>query len=486
LNAVSRPYQSSPATTDGAVLGLDLVGLAAAIRDGDVTAEHVTRLCLERFARLGRAFNAQVRIDEQSALEAARAADRARQAGEALGVLHGVPLAHKDIFNRAGLPCTSGSKIRAGYVPRRTATVLQRLDLAGGIEVGALHMAEFALSPTGFNGHDGHALNPWNPEHVPGGSSSGSGIAVAARMVFGSLGTDTGGSIRQPAAMCSITGLKPTNRRVSTAGVMPLSRSLDCVGPLAQSARDCARLLRVIGGADPHDGAAAAVPVPDYERQLDLPVRGLRVAVPRGYYNDIVEGEVRTALDESLRVLRNLGMVVVETRVPDMELIAAATHVIMASEGAAIHGRWLVERPEDYSDQVRGRLEAGLYYPATRYLEAQSLRTRLAQQYLDLAMGDCDVIHLPAIPMVVPTIAQTTSGSAADALNVIANVSHCMRAINFLGLPSLAVPAGFSPGGLPIGFQLVGKPFDEAMVLRVGHAFQGQTQWHRQIPPLAA
>lgn len=468
------------------LLALDLVGIASVIQNGEVSAEKMARLCIERTERLGRAFNAVVRIDAQPALEAARAADLARAAGGTLGALHGVPLAHKDIFYRAGRPCAGGSKIRAGYLPAETATVLQRLDLAGGVDLGALHMAEFALSPTGYNEHYGHALNPWEPVHVPGGSSSGSGIAVAARMVFGSLGTDTGGSIRQPAAMCGITGLKPTWRRVSTAGVMPLSRSLDCVGPLAQSARDCARLLRLIAGPDPRDGAAAAVPVPDYERQLDAPVRGRRVAVPRGYYDDFLDPEVRAARDESLRVLRDLGVVIVETRVPDMELIIAATHVVMASEAATIHRRWLAERPLDYSDQVRGRLEAGLYYPATRYLEAQSLRTSLTQQYLELAMGDCDVIHLPAIPVTVPTIAQTTTGSAADTLGVIAKVSHCMRAINYLGLPALSLPAGFSAQGLPIGFQLVGKPFDEATVLRVGHAFQTATRWHRQIPPLAA
>ena len=468
------------------LLAHDLVGIATAIRNGEVSAEKIARLCIERMERLGRTFNAVVRIDEEPALEAARAADLARAAGASLGALHGVPLAHKDIFYRAGRPCAGGSKIRAGYLPAKTATALQRLDLAGGVDLGALHMAEFALSPTGYNEHYGHALNPWQPAHVPGGSSSGSGIAVASRMVFGSLGTDTGGSIRQPAAMCGITGLKPTWRRISTAGVMPLSRSLDCVGPLAQSARDCARLLRVIAGPDPRDGAAAAVPVPDYERQLDVPVRGLRVAVPRGFYDDFLDPEVRAARDESLRVLRELGVVIVETRVPDMELITAATHVVMTSEAATIHRRWLAERPLDYSDQVRGRLEAGLYYPATRYLEAQSLRTRLTRQYLELAMGDCDVVHLPAIPVAVPTIAQTTTGSPADSQAMIAKVGHCMRALNYLGLPALCLPAGFCSQGLPIGFQLVGKPFDEATVLRMGHAFQSATQWHRQIPPLAA
>jgi aspartyl-tRNA(Asn)/glutamyl-tRNA(Gln) amidotransferase subunit A len=464
----------------------DLVGIANALRDGDISAESITKTCLERVERLGAAFNAVVLIESEAALSAARAADVARAQGKRLGPLHGVPLAHKDIFHRAGRPCAGGSKICADHVPTDTATVLQRLDAAGALDLGALHMAEFAFSPTGYNQHYGHGRNPWRPTHVPGGSSSGSGISVAARMVFGSLGTDTGGSVRQPAAMCGITGLKPTNRRVSTAGTMPLSRSLDCIGPLAQSARDCARLLTVIAGADAGDGAAAQLPVPDYESRLGESVRGLRIARPRGFYDDLLQPEVRAALEESLRVLRDLGAVIVDTGVPDMDLVTAANHVIMASEAAAVHGRWLAERPQDYSDQVRGRIEAGLYYTATRYLEAQSLRKLLTAEYLKLAMADCDAIFLPAVPIVTPSIEETTAVSQAKALDVIAQVSYCMRAINYFALPGLSVPAGLSSGGLPIAFQLVGRPFDEALLLRLGHAFQNVTDWHRRIPPLAA
>jgi aspartyl-tRNA(Asn)/glutamyl-tRNA(Gln) amidotransferase subunit A len=460
----------------------DLVGIAAAIRQGDASAEQVTRLCLDRLEGQGRAHNAVVRLDAQAALEAARAADVARARGAALGPLHGVPLAHKDLFYRAGRPCAGGSKIRAGYVPDETASVLLRLDAAGAIDLGTLHMAEFALSPTGYNEHYGHGRNPWSPEHVCGGSSSGSGIAVAGRMVFGSLGTDTGGSIRHPAAMCGITGLKPTLRRVSGDGVMPLSWSLDCVGPLAQSARDCARLLGVIAGAGPRDGSAAAVAVPDYEAALATSVRGLRIAVPREYYDDALDPEVAAARDESLRVLRDLGAIVVDTQVPDMAVINAMMQVVIACEAATIHRRWLAQRPGDYADQVRTRIEAGLYYPATRYLEAVSLRARLTEDYLRAALADCDVMHLPAIPITVPTIAATTQGSPADVAAVIAAVTRCTRAINYLGLPALSVPAGFSAQGLPIAFQLVGKPFDEATLLRAGHAFQQATDWHRRIP----
>jgi aspartyl-tRNA(Asn)/glutamyl-tRNA(Gln) amidotransferase subunit A len=460
----------------------DLVGVADAIRDGEASAEQMTRQCLDRLEQRGRELNAVVRLDAQAALEAARAADLARARGAALGPLHGVPLAHKDLFYRAGRPCAGGSRIRADFVPDETASVLLRLDRAGALDLGTLNLAEFALSPTGYNEHFGHGRNPWAPAHVSGGSSSGSGIAVAGRMVFGSLGTDTGGSIRHPAAMCGITGLKPTLRRVSGAGVMPLSWSLDCVGPLAQSARDCARLLGVIAGADPRDGNAASVPVPDYEAGLDTPIRGLRIAVPRGYYDAALDPEVQAALAESLRVLRGLGATVVETKVPDMATLNAMMQVVMACEAATIHRGWLAERPQDYSDQVRTRIEAGLYYPATRYIEALSLRARLTEDYLRSALGDCDVIHLPAIAVPVPTIAATTQGLPADVAAAIGALTHCTRAINYLGLPALCVPAGFSAGGLPVAFQLVGRPFDEATVLRAGHAFQQATDWHRRIP----
>jgi aspartyl-tRNA(Asn)/glutamyl-tRNA(Gln) amidotransferase subunit A len=461
------------------------VGLADAIRRGDISSESVTRWSLERLERVGRAFNAVMRIDTDSAIESARNADLARSKGEQLGPLHGVPMAHKDLFYRAGRPCTCGSLIRREFVPTETATVLERIDASGGIDLGALHMAEFAMSPTGFNAHYGHGRNPWNAAHVSGGSSSGSGIATAARMIFGSLGTDTGGSIRLPAAMCGVTGLKPTSRRVSTAGVMPLSWSLDCVGPIAQTARDCARLLGVIAGADFRDGNAAEVPVPAYEAILNGSIAGMRIATPRGYYDESMNSEVRAAFDESLRVIRDLGAVIVETKVPDMALVSAMTHIVVACEAASIHRRWLVERPLDYADQVRARIEPGLYYPATRYIEAVSLRSRIAREYVATVLGDCDIVCLPTTTGPVPTIEATTAGNPVEIAETIGATTHCTRAINYLGLPALSVPAGFSSAGLPIAIQLVGRPFDEATVLRGGDAIQRVTDWHRRIPKIA-
>jgi aspartyl-tRNA(Asn)/glutamyl-tRNA(Gln) amidotransferase subunit A len=347
-------------------------------------------------------------------------------------------------------------------------------------------MAEFAFSPTGYNEHYGHARNPWHPEYVPGGSSSGSGAAVAARMIYGSLGTDTGGSLRHPAAMCGVTGLKPTLTRVTRAGVMPLSHSLDCVGPLARTARDCARLLALIAGPDRADATAAQREVPDYEAALSGDVRGLRIAVPRSYYYEPVTAEIRALLEESLRAYRELGATVVEVDVPDMALINTLAHVLMAVEAATVHRPWLEKRRDEYADQVRSRIEPGLFYPATRYCEALNLRAQLTEEYLRLTLNDADVLHLPAIPIPVPTIAETTAGSPAEVARIIGTVGHCTRGINYLGLPSISVPAGFDSNGMPAAFQLVGRPFAEGMLLRAADAYQRITSWHSRVPPMCA
>jgi aspartyl-tRNA(Asn)/glutamyl-tRNA(Gln) amidotransferase subunit A len=463
------------------LIELDLVGVAEAIDRGDVSAETVVRWSLERLERYGLAYNAVLRIDASTALQAAREADLARRARQPRGLLDGVPVAHKELFHRAGQPCTSGSLIDRDYVPADTATALRRLDAAGAIDVGTLHLAEFALSPTGHNEHLGDGRNPWNPSHVSGGSSSGSGIAVSTRLVFGSLGSDTGGSIRLPASMCGVTGIKPTHRRVSLFGVTPLAASLDCVGPLAQSARDCARLLRVIAGADAY-GQAVNMPVPDYEARLDGSVDGLRIAVPGGYYDEDLAPEIRTALDESLRVFRDAGAIVVETALPDMNRVHALTGVVFAAESASVHRRGLTERPHDYGKQIRARLEPGLHYTATQYIDAIRARTQLRTDYLDAALGDCDVLHLPALSQLVPTINETTLGPPEQIAASISMLTRCTRAINYLGLPALCLPAGVSASGLPIGFQLVGRPFDEATLLKTGDAFQRLTAWHRRMP----
>ena len=460
-------------------LDLTLAEAADGLARGDFTSVDLTRAALERAKQIGPALNCVARLDAEDALQQAEAADRERKKGKP-GALHGVPLAHKDLFYLRGKVVACGSKIRRDFVPHSTATVLQRLADAGTVNIGALHMAEFAFSPTGYNEHYGHARNPWNKAHVPGGSSSGSGAAVAARIVYGSLGTDTGGSLRHPAAMCGVTGLKPTVTRVSRAGVMPLSHSLDCVGPLARTARDCARLLEAIAGADPADPTASSEPVPDYEAALDGNARGLRIGVARDYYYAPVTLDVAHQLDESLATFRALGATVKEVEVPDIDLINTLMHVLMSVEAATVHRKWLETRRNDYSLQVRSRIEPGLFYPATRYVEALSMRAAIAREFVDKAMKDVDVLHLPAIPIPVPTIEESTVGD--EVARVIGTAGHCTRGINYLGLPAISVPAGFDRRGLPIGFQLVGRPFAEATLLRAADAFQRVTDWHKKKP----
>lgn len=464
----------------------DLVQVADAIAARQLSATEATTWALQRLESTGRELNAVFRIDHDDALERAAALDAQQARGLPCGPLHGVPLAHKDLFNVAGRECHAGSLILRGQIASSSAWVIERLDAAGQVNLGSLHMAEFALSPTGFNGHYGHGLNPWNPAHVCGGSSSGSGIAVASRLVFGSLGTDTGGSIRHPAAMCGVTGLKPTWRRVSTRGVLPLSHSLDCVGPLAQSARDCARLLGMIAVPDDHDPACTLVSAPDYEAALDGDLRHLRIGLPQAYFRDDLDAEVAAALDESVRTLQARGAAVVGVRTPDMALINALAQLLMSVEAAALHRNWIEARPADYAEQVRLRIDPGFLYPAVSYLDGLALRRSITEEFLQMTMEGCDLIHIPTVPTPTPTIEVTTAGDAQAALRSIAGVTRATRGINYLGLPAISVPAGFSAGGMPLAFQLVGRPFDEARLLQVADAYQRDTDWHRRRPKQVA
>lgn len=460
-----------------------VVSLAGAIGRGDISSESATRLVLDRLDSRGARFNGVVLIEAERALEAARGADKARARGESRGPLHGVPMAHKDLFYREGRVAACGSKIRRGFTPEVTATALRKLDAAGAIDCGTLHMAEFALSPTGYNEHDGHGLNPWNRAHVCGGSSSGSGIAVAALCVPAALGSDTGGSIRHPSAMCGVTGLKPTHGAVSLYGAMPLSGSLDCVGALARHARDVALLHDLLAGFDPSDPTTFGAPEGRCSAALSGDVRGLTIARVGGYYADQVEPEISAALDEALRVLQGLGVAQTATSSPEMARLNALMHLVMAVEAAALHRRWLEERPQDYADQVRARIEPGLYYPATRYVEALAMRGPLTREWIDTAIGAADCAIVPTLPLCVPTIAETTEGSPADVASKIGLVTRHTRAFNYLGLPAVAVPCGFSATGLPISFMLVGRPWSEPLLLRIADAFQRATDWHARIPP---
>lgn len=461
---------------------MTLAEAAAALRARRVSAVELLQAQLARARSVQPAINAFIRIDEETAMAQARALDSEAARGHFRGLLHGVPMAHKDMFYRTGLVTTCGSAIRRDVRADTTATALERLDAAGAIDFGTLNMAEFAYGPTGHNVHFGAARNPWNTAHITGGSSSGSGAAVAALATFGALGSDTGGSVRLPASLCGVTGLKVTYGRVSRAGAMPLSYSMDTIGPLARTALDCALMLQVLAGADPRDPTTPAQPVPDYAARLCQPLGGLRVGVPNQFFHDDLDPAVARCIDEARKVLTGLGCRIVQVDLPDMRAAeVAATHVI-AAEAATLHGNWLRNRPQDYSPQVRARLMRGLAIPASRYIDALRLRGELLQRFLSEVFNQVDVLHVPSLAIPTPGLAETDVGGGAKMDRILALLTRLQRPLNFLGLPSIALPCGETTNGMPVGMQLAGRPFAEDVILHLAHAFQQVTPWHARHP----
>jgi aspartyl-tRNA(Asn)/glutamyl-tRNA(Gln) amidotransferase subunit A len=430
--------------------------------------------------------NCFVRIDADEALAAARLADRELARGSVRGLLHGVPMAHKDMYYREGVPSSCGSKIKRDMPAPSTATVLKRLDAAGALQFGVLNMAEFAYNPTGHNYHLGHCRNPWNTERITGGSSSGSGAAVAARATFAALGSDTGGSIRAPATFCGLSGIKPTWGRVSRHGAMPLSFSMDTVGPLTRTVEDCALIMGVIAGADPLDPTASRRPVPDYVAQLALApkdaLRGMRIGTAKRYFHDAMDPEIDGLVGASLETYAKLGAEIVEVDLPDMEPWAHAAVMIIAAEAAAAHANWMRTRPQDYSDQVRARLEIGLAIPAATYIECLRLRGIALREFSQAVFRKAEMLHVPSVSFQTPTIAATDVGGGETMTKVMNNITRLTRPGNFLGLPCLSVPAGFTREGMPTAIQLIGRQFGEARLFVAGHAFQQATDWHLRPP----
>ena len=462
---------------------LSLTAIAQAIAAKHISSREATQSCLARIAQWQPAINALVALDGDEVLATADAADAALAKGKSAGPLHGVPLAHKDMYYDAGKVVTCGSEIRRNWVAPTTSTALQRLKDAGTIRLGALQMVEFAFGPTGHNVHFGVVRNPWNPDHIVGGSSSGSGAAVAARLTFAALGSDTGGSIRMPANFCGVTGLKTSVGRISRAGAMPLSQSLDTVGPLARSAEDCALLLGLMAGRDPHDPTALDVPVPDYMAATRAPLAGATIGVPDAFYVDDLDPDVARVMDETIATLKREGARIVSVSLPKQQTLTAACQIVIAVEAATFHKKWMIERPQDYGAQVLMRLQNGLAIPAVTYLEAMRWRGPALAAHLAATQG-IDAVLAPVAPMPAPTIAASDVGNAPGSEAMIQNITRFTRPVNYLGLPSLAIPAGFTAGGLPIGMQLIGRPFDEASVLRIGAAFQRATDFHDQVPEL--
>src|ERR1700720_186766 len=393
---------------------LSLTEVAQAIAQKRCSSREVTQSCLDRIANWQPHLNAFMAIEPEAALAAADAADAKLSKGNAGGVLHGVPLAHKDMYYDAGKVVTCGSKIRRDFVATKTSTALQRLKDAGTVRLGSLQMSEFAYGPTGHNAHYGPVRNPWAFDRVTGGSSSGSGAAVAARLTFAALGSDTGGSIRMPAHFCGVTGLKTTVGRVSRAGAMPLSQSLDTVGPLAQNAEDCALLLGLMAGADPEDLTASHMPVPDYLAATAGSIKGLTIGVPTAFYVDDLDAEVAGILDATIAVFKREGANVVQVELPDQRQLTGASQLVLAVEAAAFHKRWMIERAQDYGPQVLMRLQNGLAIPGVSYLEALRWRGPALAAYL-AAVADVDAMIAPVSPIPAPTIAESDVGIGPDA-----------------------------------------------------------------------
>ncbi len=463
---------------------MSLTAVAKAIAAKQFSSHEVTRSCLHRIAQWQPKLNAFMTIESESALKAADEADAALAKGQNRGPLHGVPLAHKDMYYDAGHVVTCGSLIRRDFVADTTSTALQRLKDAGSIRLGSLGMAEFAYGPTGHNYHYGAVHNPWKSGYVTGGSSSGSGSAVGARLTFAALGSDTGGSVRMPAHFCGVTGLKTTYGRVSRAGAMPLSQSLDTVGPLARTVEDCALLLGLMAGADPEDPTASTLPVPDYMAASSASLKGLKIGVPTSFYVDDLDADVAKTLEDTITVLKREGADIVKVELPDQRQLTAACQLVLAVEAAAFHKRWLIERPQDYGPQVLMRLQNGLAIPGVLYLEAMRWRGPALAAHI-AATSDVDAVLAPVAPVAAPTIAESDVGNAPDAEAVIQRLTRFTRPINYLGLPSLSIPSGFNAKGLPIGMQLIGRSFDEATLITIGAAFQRATDFHDKVPPAA-
>lgn len=464
-----------------------LVETADAIATGTVRAREVAEACLDRQARIGAQVNCFVAVDEAGLRAAADSADRAVAAGAPLGPLHGVPLAHKDMVYRAGRVSGCGSALREGFVPATTATALAKLDAAGALEMGRLTMVEFAMGPHGWNpNYPAPCRNPWNTDHIPCGSSSGSGVAVAARLVHGSLGSDTGGSIRCPAAVTGVVGVLPTQGRVSRHGAMPMSFSLDCLGPLARTARDAARLLDVISGPDPRDASSLDLPPPQAEAALGSAAPLPRLGLARGYFDEGTHPEVAAALAEALRVLERAGHAV-----PDVPLDAALLHevaelhpLVMKAEGAANHMAQMRERQADYTTEVGQRLHAGFFIPAPDYIQALSLRGKHLRAFAARAFAEADVLVTPCLAIPVPSIAETTGNRGRAYLDMVVALTRNTKVVNWLGLPAVSLPIGFTCNGLPVAMQLIGRPLAEAQLLRVAHRYQQLTGWHAMEPPV--
>jgi aspartyl-tRNA(Asn)/glutamyl-tRNA(Gln) amidotransferase subunit A len=449
--------------------------LAPRLAAKEVSPVELTEAMLARIERHDPDLNAYITVTADSARHAARAAEAAIMAGHALGPLHGIPVALKDLYATRGVATTYGSPLFADWVPDFDGAAVERLKRAGAVILGKTNLHELAYGTTSANAHYGPVRNPWRRDHHPGGSSGGSAAAVAAGLAYAAMGSDTGASIRQPAACCGIVGIKPTFGRVSKFGALPLSWSQDHVGPLTRTVADAALLMQALAGFDPRDPTSVDRPVPDFGADLDKGVRDTRIGVVRGFFFDDCDPEIVGAVDVAIRVLEDQGARIDEIELADMDAAYAAGVITIAVEGAAYHAADLRARPELFSDELRAAFQLGSFYQATDYVQAQRLRRHLIDQ-VGREMAGFDAVVMPTTPIPPTPIAANPPGHA------MLRPRNTMP-FNALGLPAISVPCGFTTAGLPIGLQIAGHAFAEAMVLRIARAYEHATDW-RRTPPL--
>ena len=479
---------------------LTLTQSIAGLNKGQFSSRELSEALLARIAEHNPSLNALITITAEQALTAADQADQQRAAGNA-GPLCGVPIAHKDIFCTSGVRTSAGSKMLDNFVPPYSATAVERLEQAGAISLGKANMDEFAMGSSNETSYYGAVQNPWARDSVAGGSSGGSAAAVAARLVAGATATDTGGSIRQPAALCGVTGLKPTYGRISRWGMIAYASSLDQAGPMARSAEDCALLLREMAGHDQRDSTCADIPVPDYCSELSArkDLRGLKIGVPSQYFGAGLDDGVATAVREALAVYESLGASLVEIGLPNSALAIPAYYVIAPAEASANLSRfdgvrygyrcadpkdledlYRRSRSEGFGDEVKRRIMIGSYalsagYYDAYYRKAQQVRQLIKQDY-DAAFGQCDVIAGPTTPNTAWAIGEKSSDPVSMYLEDIYTI-----ATNLAGLPGLSIPCGFAQGK-PVGLQLTGRHFDESTLLQAAHHYQLNSDWHQRGP----
>ena len=457
--------------------------LSGLIRDGRVSPVDLVDACLARIEETEPTLNSFITVLPEQARAAAKRAEREIASGNYRGPLHGIPVGLKDLFETAGVRTTSGTRIYDNYVPTQDCTVAARFAEAGAILIGKLNMHPFAFGPTGENGDYGHMHNPWNPERITGGSSGGSGSAAAAGQCPITMGSDTGGSVRIPAALCGIVGLKPTYGRVSRAGLTPLSWCLDHPGPMVRTVEDAALAMNAIAGRDPRDPATADVPVPDYTGALTGDVRGLRIGVVREYFETELDPGVADLVQRAIGELGELGAEIVDVSLPLYEYAQPISNAILSAEATAAHRDVLLSDGDKMYPQVRDRLEEGLFITAAEYLRAQQARQVFCAQVAGLLEG-VDLLAGPVEPVTAPEILQRRIELGGESLPAVPLLTKYTRVYNITGSPAISVPCGFAGDGLPVALHLAGRNFDEMTVLRAAHAYQQANDWHARRPPL--